>query len=132
MYMLDTNICIYAIKGKSPRLIRKLLSTEPDQICISAITYAELMHGVKKSDYPDKNEAALNTWLSEMKIIDFDSFAALEYGKIRSELERKGTPIGPLDTLLAAHALSEGCVFVTHNVREFKRIPELIVEDWFS
>ena len=121
--MLDTNICIFAIKHKPPALIRNFLQHDPDDLCISAITYAELMHGVEKSQSTAQNRAAIT-------LLSFDDRAAEEYGQIRVDLERKGTPIGPLDTLIAAHAWSRGLTLVTNNTREFFRVENLPVEDW--
>ena len=102
----------------------------PDDLCISAITYAELMHGVEKSQSTAQNRAAITLFLSAMAILAFDDCAAEEYGQIRVDLERKGTPIGPLDTLIAAHARSRGLTLVTNNTREFFRVENLPVEDW--
>ena len=129
-YMLDTNICIYAIKHKPPEVIRKFLSLEPSDLCVSSITYAELMHGVEKSMAVERNRVAMMMFLSPISILDFDSYAAREYGIIRADLERKGTPIGPMDMLIAAHAKAEGLILVTNNTREFKRVEELEIEDW--
>lgn len=129
-YMLDTNICIYAIKHKPPEVIRKFLSHDPSDLCISSITYAELMHGVEKSMAVERNRVAIMMFLSPISILDFDSYAAREYGRIRADLERKGTPIGPMDMLIAAHARAEGLILVTNNTREFERVEELEIEDW--
>lgn len=129
-YMLDTNICIYAIKNKPPEVIRNFLRHNPDDICVSAITYAELTHGVEKSMAVEKNRIAITLFLSPISILEFDSSAAEEYGRIRADLEKKGTPIGPMDMLIAAHAKAEGLVLVTNNTREFARVEELEVEDW--
>lgn len=129
-YMLDTNICIFAIKHKPPALIRNFLQHDPDDLCISAITCAELMHGVEKSQSTAQNRAAITLFLSAMAILSFDDCAAEEYGQIRVDLERKGTPIGPLDTLIAAHARSRGLTLVTNNTYEFFRVENLPVEDW--
>ena len=129
-YMLDTNICIYAIKHKPPSVIKNFMSHDPDDLCISSITYAELMHGVEKSQAVDKNRIAMALFLSPITILDFDSYAAEEYGKIRADLERKGTPIGPMDMLIAGHAKSEGLIVVTNNTREFSRVVGLSLEDW--
>lgn len=129
-YMLDTNICIYAIKHKPPEVIRKFLSHDPSDLCISSITYAELMHGVGKSMAVERNRVAIMMFLSPISILDFDSYAAREYGRIRADLERKGTPIGPMDMLIAAHARAEGLILVTNNTREFERVEELEIEDW--
>lgn len=129
-YMLDTNICIYAIKNKPIEVIKNFLEHDPNEICISSITYAELMHGVEKSQLADRNRAAIMFFISTIDILDFDVYAAEEYGKIRADLERKGTPIGPLDMLIAAHAKAEKLIIVTNNTREFLRVDGLEVEDW--
>ena len=129
-YMLDTNICIYAIKNKPQAVITNLLQHSADDICVSSITYGELMHGVEKSQAVERNRMAITLFLSAISILPFGSSAAEEYGKIRADLERKGTPIGPMDTLIAGHARSEGCVLVTNNTREFCRVENLKIEDW--
>ena len=129
-YMLDTNICIYVIKHKPDTVIRKFLSHDPEELCISAITYAELMHGVEKSIAVERNRIAMSLFLSPITILQFDERAAEEYGRIKAELEKKGTPIGPMDTLIASHAKSRGLIIVTNNTREFNRVVGLTVEDW--
>ncbi|MBQ5422764.1 MAG: type II toxin-antitoxin system VapC family toxin [Clostridiales bacterium] len=129
-YMLDTNICIFVIKHKPEAVFRKMESIDPRDVCISSITYAELIHGVEKSSETERNRVALSLMLSNIEIEDFDVEAANCYGRIRADLESKGTPIGPLDTMIAAHAQSLGCTIVTNNVREFKRVKDLKIEDW--
>ena len=129
-YMLDTNICIYCIKKKPPEVINKFLQYDPEDICISSITYGELMHGVEKSQAVEKNRLALALFLSPIQILPFDAEASEAYGKIRADLERKGTPIGPMDMLIAGHAQAENLVLVTNNTREFIRVSNLRVEDW--
>ncbi len=129
-YMLDTNICIYAIKHRPDTVIKKIISYDPAELCISVITYAELMHGVEKSMAVERNRIAMSLFLSPITILEFDGRAAEEYGKIRTELEKKGTPIGPMDTLIAGHAKSKGLILVTNNTREFNRVAGLTVEDW--
>ena len=129
-YMLDTNICIYLIKHKPPQVFEKLQEHNPDEICISAITYAELVHGVEKSKAVERNRLALTILLSNIEILDFDMNAAEEYGRIRADLEKKGTPIGPLDMMIAGHAKSLGYTVVTNNVGEFKRVEGLQHENW--
>lgn len=130
MYMLDTNICIFAIKHKPLTLIQRLMLHKPSEICISSITYAELCHGVEKSQAKERNRLALITLLANINILPFDDRAAEQYGCIRADLERKGTPIGPMDMLIAAHAKSQGMTVVTNNTREFQRVQELEIEDW--
>lgn len=129
-YMLDTNICIYVIKHKPERVFRKLKKIKPEDVCISSITYAELAYGVEKSAQPEINRLALSMMLSSIEIVAFDDTAADEYGEIRAGLERKGTPIGSLDMLIAAHARSLGCTLVTNNTKEFCRVEGLEVVNW--
>ncbi len=129
-YMLDTNICIYTIKHKPDTVIQNFLLHDPEEMCISAVTYAELMHGVEKSRAADKNRIALALFLSPLTILDFSVCAAEEYGKIRAELERRGTPIGTMDLLIAGHARAERLVLVTNNTKEFLRVEGLAAENW--
>ncbi|MBQ8231598.1 MAG: type II toxin-antitoxin system VapC family toxin [Lachnospiraceae bacterium] len=129
-YMLDTNICIYAIKNKPETVIKRFLAHNSDEICISAITYAELMHGVERSQAVEKNRLAMSLLLSPITILEFDNYAAEEYGRVRADFEKKGTPIGPMNMLIAAHAKSEGLILVTNNTREFLRVEDLRIEDW--
>ncbi len=129
-YMLDTNICIYLIKHKPLQVFEKLQEHNPDEICISAVTYAELVHGVEKSKAVERNRLALTILLSNIEILDFDMKAAEEYGRIREDLEKKGMPIGPLDMMIAGHAKSLGYIVVTNNVGEFKRVEGLQYENW--
>jgi tRNA(fMet)-specific endonuclease VapC len=128
--MPDTNICIYILKKRTAHLLEKLEETRSDQICISAITYAELNYGVAGSVSKKLNQSILQDFVSRLEILPWQADAAEEYGKLRVYLEKKGTPIGNMDLLIAAHALSEKCVVVTNNLREFKRIPNLKCEDW--
>lgn len=103
---------------------------DPDDMCISSITYGELMHGVEKSQSVERNRVAITLFLSSIEILPFDAEAAEEYRRVRADLERKGTPIGPMDMLIAGHAKSEGLTLVTNNTREFFRVNGLEVEDW--
>lgn len=129
-YMLDTNICIYAIKRKPEQVFLKLQEHDPSEVCISSITYAELFHGVEKSQSIEKNRVALALLLANMEIMDFDSSAAESYGKIRADLEKTGKPIGPLDMMIAGHAKSLGYTVVTNNTRGFMRVDGLKFENW--
>lgn len=103
-----------------------------DGIAISAITLAELLHGVEASAYPEKNLLALNQFLSIVEILPFDDEAAAEYGKICAALRRQGTPIGTMDMLIAAHAKAKGLIIVTNNIREFERVEGLRLENWVN
>ena len=129
-YMLDTNICIYAIKNKPESVLKRLKNNLDSGLCISAITLAELEHGVEKSANPEKNALALFQFLAILKVLPFDDLAAVEYGKICAFLQKKGTSIGTMDMLIAAHARTENFVLVTNNVREFERVPGLQIENW--
>ena len=129
-YMLDTNICIFIIKHQPENVIRKFMEQEPDDICISAITYAELAHEVEKSQAREKNRIALMVLLSEIQIVPFDDLAAQVYGVVRADLQKKGTPIEPLDTLIAAHAKALNLSLVTNHTKEFARVDGLTLEDW--
>ncbi|MCR5119444.1 MAG: type II toxin-antitoxin system VapC family toxin [Lachnospiraceae bacterium] len=129
-YMLDTNICIYAIKQKPEKVIKELQKHKTSEICISSVTYAELIHGVEKSKAVEKNRLALSLLLANIDILNFDVEAANCYGKIRAELEKKGTPIGPLDMMIAGHAMALGYTVVTNNTREFSRVKNLKLADW--
>lgn len=129
-YMLDTNVCIYTIKHKPESVIQAFLTHDPDEMCISSITYAELLYGAEKSQAPERNRLAIIMFLSSLSILEFDGLAAEQYGIIRADLERKGTPIGSMDMLIAGHARSEKLILVTNNTREFLRVEGLKVEDW--
>lgn len=130
IYMLDTNICIYAMKNRPEKVLRRLKEELDNGVCISSITLAELEYGMKHSSDPAKNEQALLRFLVPFSVLAFGPAAASEYGEIRSYLQSKGTPIGPLDMLIAGHARSENMVLVTNNVREFERVPGLKLENW--
>ena len=129
-YMLDTNICIYVIKHKPEKVLRKLQTIHPEDVCISSVKYAELVCGVEKSAAVEKNRLALSMLLANMEILDFDVEAADCYGKIRADLEKKGRPIGPLDMMIAGHGQSLGYTVVTNNVKEFSRVTALRIENW--
>lgn len=129
-YMLDTNICIYAIKNKPEKVVKVLKSKQQEGLCISSITLSELEYGAFKSARPDKNRAAIMQLLCILDVLPFEDQAAVEYGRIRTYLEQKGMPIGPLDMLIAGHARAEDMVLVTNNVKEFERVPELKIENW--
>ena len=129
-FMLDTNICIYIIKRKPPNVIERFKQTEVSQIGVSAITLSELSYGVSKSSKPEQNQMALAQFIAPLEILPYDDDAAQYYGELRSHLEEQGTPIGSLDMLIAAHALSTSCILVTNNEKEFIRIPNLKIENW--
>ena len=129
-YMLDPNICIYIMKKNPPQVLEKFLSLNSNEVGISSITQAELEFGACKSNNPLKNKLTLMIFLAGIKILPFDEKAATEYGDIRAALERRGTPIGANDLLIAAHARSLQLVLVTNNLKEFERIDNLKIENW--
>lgn len=129
-FLLDTNICIYIIRQSPPKVFRQFRNLTVGQVGISTITYCELSFGVQKSRHIAQNEAALEQFVSPLDIRPYPKEAARTYGKIRAELENAGKPIGPLDTLIAAHAVHEGLTLVTNNLKEFSRVPNLNVENW--
>jgi tRNA(fMet)-specific endonuclease VapC len=129
-YLLDTNICIYLIKQKSSIILEKLKNAQPLGVGISSITLSELEYGVQKSTLIDRNALNLLQFLTLFNVVPFDESAARIYGKIRATLERKGQLIGGMDMLIGAHSLSMNAILVTNNMREFKRIDGLQLENW--
>lgn len=128
--MLDTNICIYLIKQQPSSVLDRFHALPVGTIGISIITLAELMYGAAKSRHPRRNHDALSEFASPLDIAHFDSGAAQMYGRIKSQLEKQGKPIGAMDLLIAAHAVSLDVSLVTNNVGEFARVPGLRVENW--
>lgn len=128
--LFDTNICIYLIRQRSTRALERFEEFEVGEIGVSVITVSELRYGVQKSARRQQNSRALEQFLLPLEVVGFSEEATKDYGRIRAALERQGTPIGPLDTLIAAHALSLGTTLVTNNTREFERVPGLRIEDW--
>ncbi|MCM1524143.1 MAG: type II toxin-antitoxin system VapC family toxin [Ruminococcus sp.] len=129
-YMLDTNMCIYAQK-QEPSVLSKIRENYEDGIAISSITLAELEYGVQASVNVERNTVALLKFLAVVDVLPFENGAAAEYGKIRADLRKKGTPIGLMDMLIAAHAKAENLTVVTHNTREFERVKDLRLDDWY-
>jgi len=129
-YLLDTNICIYIIKKRPLNVFERFQRLVPGSVGLSSITAAELYYGINKSLFPEKNQQALEQFLIPLEIVEFDFEAATHYGKIRNQLEKKGTPIGPLDMLIGAHALRLNAVLITNNLKEFTRIEGLQTENW--
>ncbi|MDY7032211.1 MAG: type II toxin-antitoxin system VapC family toxin [Thermodesulfobacteriota bacterium] len=129
-YMLDTNICIYIIRKKPKDVIEKFRQTQISQIGISSITLSEIEYGVVKSSKPGQNQLALTQFLAPIEILPYGDEAAKPYGSIRAFLEKQGSPIGSLDMLIAAHALSTDCILVTNNEEEFSRVPNLNIDNW--
>ena len=130
--LLDTNICIYLIKRRPQEVRERFERYAVGEVGLSSITVSELQYGVEKSRRVEQNRAALMQFLLPLVIADFDYESAVVYGRVRAELERLGTPMGPLDTLIAAHALSLDVTLVTNNEREFSRVSDLHVENWVA
>jgi tRNA(fMet)-specific endonuclease VapC len=128
--MLDTNICIYIIKRQPAAVLKHFLEYQVGDIGISSITLSELRYGVAKSTHREKNTKALDEFIIPLEIVSFDEGAAHVYGEIRAALEKAGTPIGAMDMLIAAHAVSLSISLITNNTREFARIPALNCVDW--
>lgn len=128
-YLLDTNICIYVIKNR-PSNVREQFNRYADQLCISAITLSELLFGAEKSSDPARNLAVVDAFAARLKVLSFDARAAAHAAQLRALLAKSGTPIGPHDTLIAGHARAEGLTVVTNNLKEFERVPGLLLENW--
>jgi tRNA(fMet)-specific endonuclease VapC len=130
-YMLDTNICIHVIKTYPPVLLERF-NALAEQLCISVITLGELHYGAEKSAHRLRNLQAIEHFSARLDVLSFSPKAAAHYGQVRAELERAGTPVGPHDMLIGAHARSEGLIVVTNNRREFDRMSGLRVENWIQ
>ena len=128
--MLDTNICIYLIKEHPASILDRFASHPVGDIGVSVITLAELEYGISKSSRPARNRAALEQFVSPLEVASFDRHATVAYGRLRTILEKKGQPIGSMDLLIAAHAMSLDVRLITHDVKEFGRVPGLRIEDW--
>jgi len=129
-YMLDKNIIAYIRNQHPETVLRQFAKYQPDDLCISVISLAELEYGVFRSSRPEQNRQALMVLLSRIAIIPFDIAAAREYGQIRDDLTKKGTLIGENNLFIAAHARSLGLTLITNNTREFERVEGLKVENW--
>ena len=130
LYLLDTNICIYFIKNQYPKLTRKILSFNPEQLAISSITWFELEYGAEKSNWGQRNRDNMKLFLSPFTILPFDDNDAIYAGRIRQNLEKNGIIIGAYDVLIAAQGLAKQATVVTHNIGEFSRVPNIVLEDW--
>jgi tRNA(fMet)-specific endonuclease VapC len=129
-FLLDTNSCVYLMNRTRPKLEERVVRHDADDFAISIITAAELTYGIEKSQHRQRNAEKLARLRSEFITVAFDEDAVAHYGRIRADLERRGTPIGPLDQLIAAHALSLDLTLITNNVREFERVRGLRFENW--
>ena len=130
-FLLDTDTCIYALK-QNESVLKRLLAQSPEDVAVSVITEAELRTGAAKSSSPGKTLRLVENFLRPLSILEFTSDDAASYAQIRAKLERAGTPIGPLDTLIAAQAVTRKLVLVSNNEREFGRVAGLHIQDWTS
>jgi tRNA(fMet)-specific endonuclease VapC len=129
-YLLDTNICIYLIKKRPPEVLEKFRQHSPEDVAISTITLFELEYGAQRSQHVQRTQNALARFILPLTLLDIDPPAAVEAAVIRAKLERKGTPIGPYDLLIAGLARSRNVTLVTNNTGEFDRIDGLRLENW--
>lgn len=128
--MLDTDICSYIIREKPIKVFERFETLAMDQLCISVVTYAELIYGVEHSSSKKTNRSIVDDFVNHLNIIEWDKSAAEHYGKIRAFLQANGNIIGAMDMMIAAHALSQKTILVTNNEKHFKRVPKLNVENW--
>lgn len=129
-YMLDTDTCSYIMKRSDAAVLKRLQKVSIDDVCISAVTKAELLYGVEVSPRRHQDETALSAFLSHVEVLDFPDGASSHYANIRADLKAKGTMIGANDLFIAAHARSLGLTLVTNNTREFGRVRNLSIENW--
>ena len=132
MYLLDTNICIYAITGRHPRLTEKLLSIHPSNILVSSITIGEMEYGAAKSKWSDRSRQIMRTFLASFDTLPFTEQDAVIFGTIRAQLEKAGIAIGILDAMIGAQGVANDLTVITHNTRGFIRIPGIKLEDWVA
>lgn len=129
-YLLDTNVCVDYLTGRFPSVAARLHRTLPEEIRLSSIVAAELRFGAEKSSQPERNHSLVDAFIDELRCLDFDQEDARAFGRIREDLQRRGTPIGPYDMLIAAQARARELTLVTDNEREFRRVQGLAVENW--
>ena len=130
MYLFDTNICIYAINGRHPKLTEKIFKVSPDEILISAVTVSELEYGASKSNWGERTRQIMHAFLANFEILNFTEKDACVLGQNRAFLERSGQTIGIMDLMIGSQAVSNDLICVTHNTKEFIRIPDIRLEDW--
>jgi len=128
--VLDTNVCVWLIRQRPPQILARLREASREGVAISAIALAELEFGAARSSQPERAWAALEHFTAPFEILPFGASATRAYGRLRSYLQKRGMPIGPMDMLIAAQAVSLGLTLVTNNLREFSRVPGLRTEDW--
>jgi tRNA(fMet)-specific endonuclease VapC len=131
-YLLDTNICIYALKERPPEVLARLRAVGPAKVALSVITVLELRQGAEGSQQPEAAHSRLDSFLSSMQLVPFEEEDAIHGARLRAHLRRRGRPIGDFDSLIAAQALARDLILVTNNLGEFERIEGLRTENWIS
>lgn len=129
-YLLDTNTCVDYMNGRWPSVVARVQRSDPYDLRLSSVAVAELRYGADKSARPRENHARVDQLVQDLQCLGFDLDAAAAYGRVRADLESLGQPIGPNDLLIAAQALSQGLILVTNNLREFRRVKGLRIENW--
>jgi tRNA(fMet)-specific endonuclease VapC len=129
--MLDTDMCIFTITRK-PAHIKRMFNTHIGQLCISAVTWGELICGAEKSEQVENNLATLDGFAARLEVLPFDKQASRQFGQVKAELELQGQKIGSYDAMIAGHARSQGLIVVTNNVREFKRVEGVRIVNWLE
>jgi tRNA(fMet)-specific endonuclease VapC len=129
-YVLDTNICIYALKNRPPAVLERLRAEGPAEVALSVVTVLELRQGAERSQQPDAAHERLDHFLAPMQILPFEEEDALVGARLRADLARRGCPIGDLDSLIASQAIAHDLILVTNNLREFERVRALRTENW--
>jgi tRNA(fMet)-specific endonuclease VapC len=130
LYLLDTNTVSYLLRGASKPLLEKISTTRRDHVAVSVVTAMELEFGLARNPGARRTKAAVEAFLATVEVANLPDGIPRVYGALRAALERRGMPIGPLDTIIAAHAVALGCTLVTNNTREFRRVSGLRCEDW--
>lgn len=128
-YLLDTDTCIYVLKRK-PEIVVEQLARHENAVCISTVTLMELYFGAEKSSRPAQNRLEIDYFVANLAVLDYNTAAAQHTADIRAELGRRGTPIGPYDSMIAGHARSQGLICVSNNIREFSRVDGLRLDNW--
>jgi tRNA(fMet)-specific endonuclease VapC len=129
-FLLDTNVCVDYFTGRYPKVVAHLQASSPEDLFVSSVVVAELRYGADHSARRRTNHTRIDVFVEEIEVLDFDLGAAAAYGRVRARLEEGGTPIGPNDMLIAAHALSRRLTVVTDNTEEFRRVKGLKVANW--
>ena len=130
-YMLDTNIVIYTMKNR-PQQVRKRFKQHKDQMCISSVTLGELIFGAEHSQQVERNLTDIEAIVARLEVLPFDNKAAYHFGQIRAALYNIGKPIGPYDMMIAGQTRASGLILITNNIKEFERVPGLILENWMD